>query len=67
MTRTHRFFEKHGGRTIFLAAIGAHRAHLSTAVRGRVSQMPYGYFIRWNVIGGITWAVVFYAAGLLFR
>ena len=28
--------------------------------------MPYGYFIRWNVIGGITWVAIFTALGYFF-
>jgi membrane-associated protein len=31
-----------------------------------VSRMPYDFFIRWNVIGGITWVAIFTALGYFF-
>jgi membrane-associated protein len=65
MTRTHRFFEKHGGRTIFLARFVPIVRTFTPFVAG-VSQMPYGYFIRWNVIGGITWVGLFTLLGYFF-
>ncbi len=65
MARTHTFFEKHGGRTIFLARFVPIVRTFTPFVAG-VSQMPYGFFIRWNVIGGITWVGIFTALGYFF-
>ena len=31
-----------------------------------VSQMSYGFFFRWNVIGGITWVATFTLLGYFF-
>ena len=65
MERTHRFFEKHGGRTIFLARFVPIIRTFAPFVAG-VSQMSYGFFIRWNVIGGITWVALFTLLGYFF-
>ncbi|MFN8595634.1 MAG: DedA family protein [Anaerolineae bacterium] len=65
MQRTHNFFAKHGGRTIFLARFVPIVRTFTPFVAG-VSQMPYGFFIRWNVIGGITWVGLFTALGYFF-
>lgn len=65
MERTHRFFEKHGGRTIFLARFVPIIRTFAPFVAG-VSQMSYGFFIRWNVIGGIAWVATFTLLGYFF-
>jgi membrane-associated protein len=65
MDRTHRFFEKHGGKTIFLARFVPIVRTFAPFVAG-VSRMPYGFFIRWNVIGGIAWVAIFTALGYFF-
>lgn len=65
MERTHVFFEKHGGRTIFLARFVPIIRTFAPFVAG-VSRMPYGFFLRWNIIGGIVWVAVFTALGWFF-
>jgi membrane-associated protein len=65
MERTHRFFEKHGGKTIFLARFVPIIRTFTPFVAG-VSQMSYGFFFRWNVIGGITWVATFTLLGYFF-
>jgi membrane-associated protein len=65
MERTHLFFEKHGGQTIFLARFVPIIRTFAPFVAG-VSRMPYGFFIRWNIIGGVVWVAVFTALGYLF-
>lgn len=65
MERTHHFFEKHGGKTIFLARFVPIIRTFAPFVAG-VSQMPYGFFIRWNLIGGVTWVAIFTALGYFF-
>ncbi len=65
MTRTHEFFQKHGGKTIFLARFVPIIRTFAPFVAG-ASQMHYGFFLRWNVIGGITWVAVFTALGYFF-
>ncbi|MBN1484908.1 MAG: DedA family protein [Chloroflexia bacterium] len=63
--RTHAFFEKHGGKTIFLARFVPIIRTFAPFVAG-VSQMSYGFFWRWNVIGGITWVAIFTLLGYFF-
>ncbi len=65
LERTHAFFEKHGGKTIFLARFVPIVRTFAPFVAG-VGKMSYGYFIAWNVIGGITWIAVFTLAGYFF-
>jgi membrane-associated protein len=65
MARTHTFFEKHGGKTVFLARFVPIIRTFAPFVAG-VSQMSYGFFIRWNIIGGITWVATFTLLGYFF-
>jgi membrane-associated protein len=65
MERTHAFFEKHGGKTIFLARFVPIIRTFTPFVAG-VSKMPYGYFITWNLIGGATWVATFLLLGFFF-
>jgi membrane-associated protein len=63
--RTHAFFEKHGGKTIFLARFVPIVRTFAPFVAG-IGRMSYGYFVSYNVIGGIVWVCVFTIAGYLF-
>jgi len=65
MERTHAFFEKHGGKTIFLARFVPIIRTFAPFVAG-VSRMSYGFFIRWNIIGGLTWVATFTLLGYFF-
>jgi membrane-associated protein len=65
MERTHAFFEKHGGKTIFLARFVPIIRTFAPFVAG-VSEMSYGYFITWNLVGGITWVATFTLLGYFF-
>ena len=65
MERTHAFFEKHGGKAIFLARFVPIIRTFAPFVAG-ISQMPYGYFIRWNIIGGVAWVATFTLLGYFF-
>jgi membrane-associated protein len=65
MERTHAFFEKHGGKTIFLARFVPIIRTFAPFVAG-VSRMPYAFFIRWNVIGGVVWVSSFTLLGFFF-
>ncbi len=65
MERTHIFFEKHGGRTIFLARFVPIIRTFAPFAAG-ASRMSYSFFIRWNVIGGIAWVGIFTLLGWFF-
>lgn len=65
MERTHGFFEKYGGKAIFLARFVPIVRTFTPFVAG-VSQMPYGFFLRWNIIGGVTWVAIFTLLGYFF-
>jgi membrane-associated protein len=65
LDRTHAFFEKHGGKTIFLARFVPIVRTFAPFVAG-IGRMSYGYFISYNVFGGIIWVAVFTVTGYLF-
>ncbi len=65
MERTHAFFEKHGGKTIFLARFVPIIRTFAPFVAG-VSEMSYGHFITWNLVGGVTWVATFTLLGYFF-
>ena len=65
MQRTRAFFEKHGGKTIFLARFVPIIRTFTPFVAG-VSKMPYGYFLTWNLVGGVSWVATFTLLGYFF-
>lgn len=54
LEETHRFFEKHGGKTIILARFLPFIRTFAPFVAG-MSKMNYSQFSRYNVIGAVIW------------
>ena len=65
LQRTHEFYERHGGKTIFLARFVPIVRTFAPFVAG-IGRMTYGYFAAYNVSGAITWVLTFLLAGFWF-
>jgi membrane-associated protein len=66
LEEAHRFYEKHGRKTIILARFVPIIRTFAPFVAG-IGQMPFARFIGFSISGGILWVVTLSSAGYYFN
>jgi len=62
LQKAHKFYEKHGGKTIIIARFVPIVRTFAPIVAG-AAKMPYRQFLLYNVFGGLGWVVSMLSAG----
>ncbi len=65
LDRTHRFYEKYGGKTIIIARFVPIIRTFAPFVAG-IESMTYARFIAYNVVGGVGWVMILILSGYFF-
>lgn len=65
LDRTHRFYERYGGKTVILARFVPIVRTFSPFVAG-IGRMAYVRFLAYSIAGGLFWAASFLLAGYYF-
>jgi len=65
LIRTQEFYERHGGKTIFLARFVPIVRTFAPFIAG-IGRMTYGRFAMWNVSGALVWVTGLTLAGYFF-
>ncbi len=65
LDRTHKFFEKYGGKTIIIARFVPIIRTFAPFVAG-IGSMTYSKFILYNIIGAVAWVALLLYSGFFF-
>jgi membrane protein DedA with SNARE-associated domain len=65
LARVERYFEAQGGKTVFVGRFGPGLRSMTPLFAG-VTRMGYHWFLPYNLVAGVVWAVAFSLVGYVF-